>query len=142
MGLLQWASPNLSPALQLCHPCQDTHATSCAVLKGWGSSPSHARLSCLGLCLHGCPHPKLALSGVPRMLSSLLGGEEVELTISRGHREFHPWARPRSHDTKEGATRSWKPSPHPVSDQECSVCLQGRNGQKSLQQPLGISIVF
>lgn len=31
----------------------------------------------------------------------LLGGEEGELAISRGHREFHPWARLRSHDTKK-----------------------------------------
>lgn len=146
MGLLHWISPHLSSARQLCHPVR-THVPPAVRCCRDGQQSLTRGLSCPALCLHGCPHPRLALSGVPRMLSSTVGrgggrgGEEGEPAISRGHREFHPWARPRSHDTKEGEPEPGSPAPNPYQTRNVLYVFRG-GVDRSLQQPLGISIVF
>lgn len=99
-------------------------------------------LSCPGLCLHGCPHPKLALGGVPRMLSTTAGWG--------GRRAGHisgTWRIP-SMGTSE-VTRYQRRCEQSLEAQPPShirpgmFCMSsGEERTVSLQQPLGISIVF
>lgn len=79
MGLLHQTPPNPSPAWACVTAYQDTRvppaATSPAVwrCRDGASSSLHAHLSCPGFSLRECPHPKLALRGVPGMPSSTAG---------------------------------------------------------------------
>lgn len=59
------------------------------------------------------------------MPSSTAGWGGGELAISQRHREFHPWARLRSHDTKKVQLETGSPAPLPYQTRNVLYVFRG-----------------
>lgn len=140
MGLCHQTSPNPSPARTYVtsyekHTCHQLQPHQLYGAEGMGPAAPCMPLS----AVLGAHTPSLPSEECQECQVVLLGGEEGELAIPQGHREFHPWARLRSPGIKKVQPETGNPAPSHI---RLGMFCMSSGEEPESAAVLGISIVF